>query len=122
MSNQLPFRVPMTLREILSFVAAGNDRDEPYALYGNDDETDELLLDALYVIDAPPTDMGDEDVYPDFINQAELSLFYSDEHLRDVVRRAMDQSDGRATAAFLVEALNYYDETDDFLNFPTSNA
>jgi len=60
----------------------------------------------------------DEDVYPEFSINNGLEFFYSGERFVDVVLSVLYQAKNPSIDT-LIKALNYYDDTDDFLDIET---
>jgi len=73
---------------------------------------------ACWVDDAMTANDDDEDVYPEFSKNNELEFFYSGERFVDVILSVLYQVKNPSIDT-LIKALNYYDDTDDFLDIET---
>lgn len=88
-------------------------KDNNWCVYANDDD---IYLNSNCYIDEYPE--IDDDTYeeklPLFISQRELKLVFRDELLQDVVVSALKRKEN-ASNEELMEAVNYYDNNDSFL-------
>lgn len=88
--------------------------DDDFCLYDKDKgrlnfQTSYLLADYPQVVDA-------KDVYPTQVREQELELIYYGEDFADVLLSVMEQK-AEATDEECLQALLYYYEHDDFLDF-----
>ena len=88
-------------------------KDNNWCVYANDDE---VYLNSNCYIDKYPE--IDDDTYeekvPEFILKKELGLVFRDELLQDVVVSTLKRKEN-ASNEELMEAVNYYDDNDTFL-------
>ena len=85
-----------------------------FCLYGMEDG--ELKLDCLYWVSDYPDVVEDRDVYPADARDQDLQLVYYGEQLFDVLSVALEEKPN-ASHQDLVDALNYYNRYDIFMNF-----
>ncbi|MBI0472628.1 hypothetical protein EXT68_22485 [Pectobacterium parmentieri] len=89
---------------------------EDFCLYcENSDEP--LSQDTWCYVDEYPTgDDNGNDVFSDFVVNNDLELLYYGEQFTDVINNVLMQED-EPDISIIIEALNYYMENDDFLDF-----
>ena len=87
---------------------------DDFCLYGK--EYGELALDRLYWVSDYPDVVEDRDVYPTDVAEQDLQLVYYGEQFIDVLSVALEEKPN-ASHQDLVDALNYYNEHDIFMNF-----
>ena len=87
---------------------------DDFCLYGKEDG--ELLLDRLYWVSDYPDVVEDRDVYPTDVAEQDLQLVYYGEQLLDVLTVALEEKPD-AILQDLVDALNYYNQHDNFMPF-----
>ena len=85
-----------------------------FCLYGMEDG--ELKLDCLYWVSDYPDVVEDRDVYPTEVVEQDLQLVYYGEQLIDVLTVALEEKPD-ASLQDLVDALNYYNQHDNFMTF-----
>ena len=106
--NQIYF-----LKDIIEAVKS-EELDDDFCLYAKEKgrlnfQTSYLLADYPQVVDA-------KDVYPTQVREQELELIYYGEDFADVLLSVMEQK-AEATDEECLQALLYYYEHDDFLDF-----
>ena len=104
----------LSLEQIIEQVRADESSSDDFFLYGKDDG--ELILDRLYWVSDYPDVVEDRDVYPADTSEQDLQLVYYGEQLIDVLSVALEEKPD-ASQRDLVEALNYYNRYDIFMNF-----
>ncbi len=87
---------------------------DDFCLYGK--EGGELALERLYWVSDYPDVVEDRDVYPTEVTEQDLQLVYYGEQLIDVLSVALEEKPD-ASLQDLVDALNYYNQHDIFMNF-----
>lgn len=116
--KELELRKPYRLQEIIEIVSkniANNGfTDSNYCLYSNEGtaQLNQLCYLELY----PTIDDNDEEVYPDFVRDKSLDLFYYGQQFEDVLMSVFDQKE-TASINDYIDALNYYMENDTFMDF-----
>lgn len=104
----------LSLEQIIEQVRVDQLVSEDFCLYGK--EEGELKLDILYWVSDYPDVVEDRDVYPADATDQHLQLVYYGEQLIDVLAVALEEKPD-ASHRDLVEALNYYNRYDIFMNF-----
>ena len=104
----------LSLEQIIEQVRADQLTSDDFCLYGKEDG--ELALDRLYWMSDYPDVVEDRDIYPADVVEQDLQLVYYGEQLIDVLAVALEEKPD-ASHRDLVEALNYYNRYDIFMNF-----
>ena len=104
----------LSLEQIIEQVREDKFFSDDFCLYGKEDG--ELALDRLYWMSDYPDVVEDRDVYPMDVAEQDLQLVYYGEQLIDVLSVALEEKPD-ASPQDLVEALNYYNQHDNFMPF-----
>ena len=104
----------LSLEQIIEQVRVNEYSSDDFCLYGKEDR--ELALANLYWISDYPDVVEDRDVYPTEVTEKDLHLVYYGEQLIDVLSVALEEKPD-ASPQDLVDALNYYNRYDIFMNF-----
>ena len=104
----------LSLEQIIEQVRLDESSSDDFCLYGKEDG--ELLLDRLYWVSDYPDVVEDRDVYPTDVAEQDLQLVYYGEQLLDVLTVALEEKPD-ASSQDLVDALNYYNQHDNFMPF-----
>ena len=104
----------LSLEQIIEQVRLDESSSDDFCLYGKEDG--ELLLDRLYWVSDYPDVVEDRDVYPTDVAEQDLQLVYYGEQLLDVLTVALEEKPN-ASLQDLVDALNYYNQHDNFMTF-----
>ncbi|WP_269797074.1 hypothetical protein [Streptococcus sp. SM5] len=104
----------LSLEQIIEQVQADQLSSDDFCLYGK--ENRELTLDSLYWVSDYPDVVEDSDVYPTDVAEQDLQLVYYGDQLIDVLVVALEEKPN-ASPQDLVEALNYYQQHDNFMKF-----
>ena len=104
----------LSLEQIIEQVRADESSSDDFCLYGKEDG--ELALDRLYWVSDYPDVIEVHDIYPADVVEQNLQLVYYGEQLLDVLTVALEEKPD-ASPQDLVEALNYYNRYDSFMNF-----
>lgn len=104
----------LSLKQMIEQLRADQLTSDDFCLYGKEDG--ELALDRLYWVSDYPDVVEDRDVYPADVVEQDLQLVYYGEQLIDVLSVALEEKP-KASHQDLVEALNYYNRYDIFMNF-----
>ena len=104
----------LSLEQIIEQVRLDESSADDFCLYGKEDG--ELLLDRLYWVSDYPDVVEDRDVYPTDVAEQDLQLVYYGEQLLDVLTVALEEKPD-AILQDLVDALNYYNQHDNFMPF-----
>ena len=104
----------LSLEQIIEQMRVDESSSDDFCLYGKEDG--ELALERLYWVSDYPDAVEDRDVYPADVAEQDLQLVYYGEQLFDVLSVALEEKPN-ASHQDLVDALNYYNEHDIFMNF-----
>ena len=104
----------LSLEQIIEQMRVDKSSSDDFCLYGKEDG--ELALDSLYWVSDYPDVVEDSDVYPTDVAEQDLQLVYYGEQLIDVLAVALEEKPD-ASHNDLVEALNYYNQHDNFMTF-----
>ena len=104
----------LSLEQIIEQVRLDESSSDDFCLYGKEDG--ELLLDRLYWVSDYPDVVEDRDIYPADVVEQDLQLVYYGEQLIDVLSVALEEKPD-ASHQDLVDALNYYNQHDNFMPF-----
>ena len=104
----------LSLEQIIEQVRLDKLVSDNFCLYAK--EYGELALDRSYWVSDYPDVVEDHDVYPTEVAEQNLQLVYYGEQLIDVLSVALEEKPD-ASLQNLVDALNYYNQHDIFMNF-----
>ena len=104
----------LSLEQIIEQVRVDQLVSDDFCLYGKEDG--ELALARLYWVSDYPDVVEDCDVYPTDVAEQDLQLVYYGEQLIDVLNVALEEKPN-ASLQDLVDALNYYNQHDNFMPF-----
>ena len=104
----------LSLDQIIEQVRMDKLVSDDFCLYGKEDG--ELALDRLYWVSDYPDVVEDRDVYPTDVAEQDLQLVYYGEQFFDVLSVALEEKPD-ASPQDLLEALNYYNQHDNFKPF-----
>ena len=104
----------LSLEQIIEQVRLDKLVSDNFCLYAK--EYGELRLNSLYWVSDYPGVVEDRDVYPADVVEQDLQLVYYGEQLFDVLSVALEEKPN-ASHQDLVDALNYYNRYDIFMNF-----
>ena len=104
----------LSLEQIIEQMCLDESSSDDFCLYGKEDG--ELALDRLYWVSDYPDVVENRDVYPTDVAEQDLQLVYYGEQLLDVLTVALEEKPD-AILQDLVDALNYYNQHDNFMPF-----
>ena len=104
----------LSLEQIIEQVRVDKFFSDDFCLYGKEDG--ELALEKLYWVADYPDVVDDSDVYPADASEQHLQLVYYGEQLIDVLSVALEEKP-EASHQDLIDALNYYNQHDNFMPF-----
>lgn len=104
----------LSLEQIIEQVRVDQLVSDDFCLYGK--EEGELALARSYWVSNYPDVVEDRDIYPADVVEQDLQLVYYGEQLLDVLTVVLEEKPD-ASPQDLVEALNYYNRYDIFMNF-----
>ena len=104
----------LSLEQIIEQMRVDESSSDDFCLYSKEDG--ELALERLYWVSNYPDVVEDRDVYPTEVAEQNLQLVYYGEQLIDVLTVALEEKPD-ASLQDLVDALNYYNQHDIFMNF-----
>ena len=104
----------LSLEQIIEQMRLDKLSSDDFCLYA--EEYGELRLNSLYWVSDYPDIVEDRDVYPADASDQHLQLVYYGEQLIDVLAVALEEKPD-ASLQDLVEALDYYNQHDCFMNF-----
>ena len=104
----------LSLEQIIEQMRLDKLSSDDFCLYGK--EGGELALERLYWVSDYPDVVEDRDVYPADVVEQDLQIVYYGEQFIDVLTVALEEKPD-ASLQDLVDALNYYNRYDIFMNF-----
>ena len=104
----------LSLEQIIEQVRVDKLVSDDFCLYGKEDG--ELALARSYWVSNYPDVVEDRDIYPADAVEQDLQLVYYGEQLIDVLSVALEEKP-EASHQDLVDALNYYNQHDNFMPF-----
>lgn len=104
----------LSLEQIIEQVRVDKLVSDDFCLYGKEDG--ELALARSYWVSNYPDVVEDRDIYPADVVEQDLQLVYYGEQMIDVLSVALEEKP-EASHQDLVEALNYYQQHDNFMPF-----
>ena len=104
----------LSLEQIIEQVRVDKLVSDDFCLYGKEDG--ELALARSYWVSNYPDVVVDRDIYPADAVEQDLQLVYYGEQLIDVISVALEEKP-EASHQDLVDALNYYNQHDNFMSF-----
>ena len=104
----------LSLEQIIEQVRVDQLASDDFCIYGKEDG--ELALARSYWVSDYPDVVENRDVYPTDVVERDLQLVYYGEQLLDVLSVALEEKP-EASLQDLVDALNYYNQHDNFMNF-----
>lgn len=104
----------LSLEQIIEQVRVDKLVSDDFCLYGKEDG--ELALARSYWVSNYPDVVEDRDIYPADAVEQDLQLVYYGEQLIDVLSVALEEKP-EASHQDLVDALNYYNQHDNFMSF-----
>ena len=104
----------LSIEQIIEQMRADQLTSDDFCLYGKEDG--ELALARSYWVSDYPDVVEDRDIYPMDVAKQDLQLVYYGEQLIDVLSVALEEKPV-ASPQNLVEALNYYNQHDNFMHF-----
>ena len=104
----------LSLEQIIEQMRVDKLVSDDFCLYSK--ENGELALERLYWVSDYPDVVEDRDVYPADASEQDLQLVYYGEQLLDVLSVALEEKPD-ASLQDLVDALNYYNQHDNFMPF-----
>lgn len=104
----------LSLEQIIEQKRVDKLSSDDFCLYAK--EYGELALAGSYWVSDYPNVVEDRDIYPMDVAKQDLQLVYYGEQLIDVLSVALEEKPD-ASPQNLVEALNYYNQHDNFMPF-----
>ena len=104
----------LSLEQIIEQMRVDKLSSDDFCLYGKEDG--ELALARSYWVSNYPDVVEDRDIYPADVVEQDLQLVYYGEQLIDVLSVALEEKPD-ASHQDLVDALNYYNQHDNFMPF-----
>ena len=104
----------LSLEQIIEQMRVDESPSDDFCLYGKEDG--ELALARSYWVSNYPDVVEDRDIYPADAVEQDLQLVYYGEQLIDVLAVAVEEKLD-ASHQDLVDALNYYNQHDNFMPF-----
>ena len=104
----------LSLEQIIKQMRVDKLSSDDFCLYAK--EYGELRLNSLYWVSDYPDVVEDRDIYPADVVEQDLQLVYYGEQLIDVLSVALEEKPD-ASLQDLVDALNYYNQHDNFMPF-----
>lgn len=110
----MEYRKPITLLELIEIVKTNQDKGESYCIYGKGYSSEANLSSICYIDLYTEVTEEYEEIYPKFVTDNNLELWFREELVQDVISNALSQ-DKKVSNEKILEAIKYYDENDCFL-------
>ena len=110
----MKYEEPTTMAALIEMVRGREDAGQRYCVYGRGDSDDATLDSECFLAAHPRLTDDDSEVYPGFVVQNGLELWYREELVHDVVMNALHQ-DASVSNETVLAALKHYDNRDAFL-------
>ena len=118
--EKLEFKKAYTLSQLIGVIKTKIQKngltDSNFCLYSKNDEIITDINCICYLESYPIISDEDEEIYPDFVVEKSLELFYYGQQFEDVIMNVLHQK-STATIDDFILGLNYYTENDTFLDF-----
>lgn len=108
------FRKPITVLQLIQLVRAKEDQGESYCVYGHGCSSEATLASTCYLDAYAEITEDYEEIYPGFVVQQGLELWFREELVQDVITNAESQNPSVSNEKILA-AIEYYNEKDCFL-------
>lgn len=116
------YRRKISISEVIDCARLFNDDDTdkfakfPYIYISSDENESILDLETVCYLDNGPKIMDGKEVFPDFVNENELDILCSGDVFMDVYDD-LDERYPNFTKDQFIDALNYYMDNDDYIEF-----
>lgn len=116
------YRRKISISEVIDCARLFNDDDTdkfakfPYIYISSDEDESILDLETVCYLDNGPKIMDRKEVFPDFVNENELDILCSGDVFMDVYDD-LDERYPNFTKDQFIDALNYYMDNDDYIEF-----
>nr|DAU56765.1 MAG TPA: protein of unknown function DUF433 [Caudoviricetes sp.] len=116
------YRRKISISEVIDCARLFNDDDTdkfakfPYIYISSDEDESILDLETVCYLDNGPKIMDGKEVFPDFVNENELDILCSGDVFMDVYDD-LDERYPNFTKDQFIDALNYYMDNDDYIEF-----
>ena len=116
------YRRKISISEVIDCARLFNDDDTdkfakfPYIYISSDEDESILDLETVCYLDNGPKIMDGKEVFPDFVNENELDILCSGDVFMDVYDD-LDERYPNFTKDQFIDALNYYMDIDDYIEF-----
>jgi len=107
--------VPITVRELIQMLRTKKHYGEHYNVYGTGDGENVDLSTYCYIADPQEVTDDDEEIFPAFVVENDLELWFYSEILEDVLDNAVMQKPGVSDETVL-RAIEYYNSKDTFMD------
>ena len=116
------YRRKISISEVIDCARLFNDDDTdkfakfPYIYISSDEDESILDLETVCYLDNGPKIMDGKEVFPDFVNENELDILCSGDVFMDVYDD-LDERYPNFTKDQFIDALYYYMDNDDYIEF-----
>ena len=116
------YRRKISISEIIDCARLFNDEDTdkfakfPYIYISSDEDESILDLETVCYLDNGPKIIDGKEVFPDFVNENRLDILCSGDVFMDVYDD-LDERYPNFTKDQFIDALNYYMDNDDYIEF-----
>lgn len=116
------YRRKISISEVIDCARLFNDDDTdkfakfPYIYISSDEDESILDLETVCYLDNGPKIMDGKEVFPDFVNENRLDILCSGDVFMDVYDD-LDERYPNFTKDQFIDALNYYMDNDDYIEF-----
>lgn len=111
----MEYQKPITLLGLIQMVRAKKDQGESYCIYGKGDSSEANLSSICYIDSYAEITENYEEIYPTFVTENSLELWFREELVQDVIFNALHQ-DKNVSDEKILDAIKYYDENDCFMD------
>jgi hypothetical protein len=116
LNNDFVFGVALPLSAIIDAVKNESHQGQSFCVYSKDASGSLTASGECFLEAYPVVDDSDREIFPEFVRKNRLELAFYGEQFEDVIRNVVYQKQSADTKDF-VEALNFYMENDNFMDF-----
>ncbi|ADU69799.1 hypothetical protein [Pantoea sp. At-9b] len=112
--KELEYKKPYDLNSLIIAIAINNYKKDNFCVYTKD-YTEKATAELICYLDKYPViDDNDEEIFPDYVLDNDLELFFYGEQFEDVLRNILSQKSNPVIDDFIA-GLNYYLKNDAFI-------
>ena len=111
----IPLNCQLTVAELIALVRKDEERTGSFCVYGTGDSSNANLDSTCYICAHPEITVDYEEIFPAFVVQNSIELWYRDELIQDVFDNALHQNPDVSDET-IVDAIKHYNARDCFLD------